>query len=619
VDPAPSVPSRGRDSRWLVLTIGAVLAVPFVVALVALHHPRWYPLLDWAQTEIRVRDVASSHPPLIGLAGRIGPFGALGGSHPGPISFYGLWPVWALLGGSSFGLLAGDVVFDFVCIGLALWIAYRRGGLGMALAIGLVLSVLTRAYGAFMLTSPWNPYMPVLWWFVFLLAAWSLLLDDFVMLPVAVLVGTFCMQTHISYLGLVGGLGAILVVIIGVKAYLRRGDADARRQLWKWGLIAIVLGAVLWAPPVLDQITHHPGNLTTIREHFSNPPDPPIGLHDGVSFVLTQLTPVRLFQRSPLVQDGAQRPAGGTRLPGILLILVWAGSVTVAAVRKYRSLLMLDVVLGIALVLGFISAARIFGDVWFYLLLWAWSLTVLMLFTTVWAAVLLGRDAIDADRASRATRAGLVALVGGIVVSTTVFAWQAHNVTVMSPRLNSEMAALMPPTIARMKVLKASGNPGPYFVSWLPEVQAIGAQGYALQNELLRHGFDARSDDVFRPGSTRYHVTTDPSRYSLQVHLATGPDIDNWRRDPAFEQVAYVNPRTPAQQAEFDQLHQQVVDALNAAGQSDLAGQVDNNLFMLALSKDVAPATRQLISRMLTIGFPVAVFVGPVRQPQGSA
>src|SRR6267154_727352 len=74
----------------------AVLAFPLIVALVELRRPHWYPLLDMAQTEIRVRDISTGHPPLIGLAGRIGPFGPNGGSHPGPLSFYALWPVWRL-------------------------------------------------------------------------------------------------------------------------------------------------------------------------------------------------------------------------------------------------------------------------------------------------------------------------------------------------------------------------------------------------------------------------------------------------------------------------------------------------------------------------------------------
>ena len=40
------------------------------------------PLLDLAQTELRVRDVGGSHTPLVGLAGRIQAYGQQG-SHPG--------------------------------------------------------------------------------------------------------------------------------------------------------------------------------------------------------------------------------------------------------------------------------------------------------------------------------------------------------------------------------------------------------------------------------------------------------------------------------------------------------------------------------------------------------
>src|SRR5438105_6599298 len=123
---APRVPTP-------IAALVAVLSIPLVIALVVLHEPRWYPLLDWAQTEIRVRDVWSSHPPLIGLAGRIGPFGPNGGSHPGPMSFYALWPVWTLFGRSSFGMYAGTVALDMSAIALSIWIAYRRGGAVMAL------------------------------------------------------------------------------------------------------------------------------------------------------------------------------------------------------------------------------------------------------------------------------------------------------------------------------------------------------------------------------------------------------------------------------------------------------------------------------------------------------
>ena len=391
--PGSSVHPRRRDA-WLVGALLVLLAVPLFIALVALHSPRWYPLLDMAETELRVRDVASTHAPLIGLAGRIGPFGANGGSHPGPLSFYALWPVWELFGRSAFGLQVANVVLDIAAMGTALWIAYRRGGLRLVLGLGAVLALLSRAYGAYLLTLPWNPYLPVLWWFVFLLAVWSVLADDLVLLPVAVLAGSFCAQTHISYVGLVGGLVVVVVVAVGYSAFRRRGDPAARRALRVWGLTALVLGVVVWTPPVIDQIVHTPGNLTTIRDYFSHPMTAPIGLHAGVNVVLGQLNPIALVTKV-LVKDGHPRPAGGNRLPGLLLLVAWTASVVVAWRLRQRALLLLDLVLAAALALGVVSAARVFGFVWFYLFLWAWSLTALLLFVVGWTGVELCRARLD--------------------------------------------------------------------------------------------------------------------------------------------------------------------------------------------------------------------------------
>ena len=105
---------------------------------------------------MRVRDVGSSHPPLVGLTGRIGSVGDQG-SHPGPLSFYALWPFYQLFGAGSWGLEAASVALQVAAIGVLLWIANRRGGLGLVLAVAAGLAVLLRAYGAVLLTQPWNP------------------------------------------------------------------------------------------------------------------------------------------------------------------------------------------------------------------------------------------------------------------------------------------------------------------------------------------------------------------------------------------------------------------------------------------------------------------------------
>jgi hypothetical protein len=590
-----------------------LLSLPLVIAAAKLYSPRWYPTLDWAWTEIKVRDVASSHPPLIGLAGRIGQFGRQLGSHPGPISFYLLFPVWKLLGGSSNALFFGNVVLDIAAIGMSLWLAFRRGGAMMMFAVAALLAALMRAYGVFLLTLPWNPFLPVLWWFLFLLAIWSLLEDDVVAFPVAAFAGTFCVQTHVSYLGLVSGLFVFGVAVVVWRTRRRRDDATRRRLLRRCVFVAAVIVVVCWVPPVIDQIVHHPGNLTTIRNTLSGPSVRPIGLVNGVRVLFAQLNPIKLGASPPsLGMIGPARVSGST-LPGTVLLVAWAMSVVGAWRLRARRVLSLDAVLGVGLVLAVVSTSRIVGDVWYYLMLWSYALSALLLFATCWTAIeyakTLGHD----------LRRGAVALLSAVLVAATAaMTVSATSLQVMTPRLNRQMAALVPPTVDAVRQLHRSGRHGPYLVTFLPPAQFLGGEGYALLNELLRQGFDARMSLDFRAFATRYHVIRNVKRASTQVHLATGIDIPYWRADPRFREIAYYDPRTSAERAEFDRLRTAVIAAFDRAGLTDLKPRVDTNLLgVLLMRRRLPPGTRKDIERMVEMGLPAAIYIGPVAEPKG--
>jgi hypothetical protein len=344
---------------------------------------------------------------------------------------------------------------------------------------------------------------------------------------------------------------------------------------------------------------------------------------------LTQTDPVKLLTRT-LVRDDRPFPVSGSKVPGALLLLAWAGSAVVARRLRHRLLMRLDIVIGVAVVLGITSAARIFGDIFFYLLLWAWGIAALMLLAIGWTIAAFVRTRLDADAAARAGRAGYVGLGVVLAVMLVAFTINASEVTVQSPRINDSLEALVPPTVDALEEMEGSGTRGPYLVTWLPDPQAIGSEGYGLLNELLREGFDARAAFVFRPGATRFHII-DPATAGLEVHLATGlPDIERWRcmtvgntcsvdqRPPGimtnrseFREVAYNDPRSDAERAEYERMRQQVIDDLRKAGLDERIAQVDDNLFMLGLAAEVPEETRATIGDMLALGLPAAVFIGP--------
>lgn len=613
-------PLPGRAALLVLLA----LAVPLVVALVVLASPRWFPVLDNAQTELRLRDVGTGHPPLIGLGGRIGT-AADPGSHPGPISFWALWPFYQLFGGSSWAMEAASVCLHLMAMATTLWIAARRGGVALVLGAGAVLAVLAHAYRAATMIEPWNPYMPVLWWVVFLLACWSVLADDVAMAPVAALAGSFCAQTHIPYLGLVAGVGGLTVLACVLRRFAPQhglrpsGSHGDRRSAWRrrgrtgarsgqasnavWWLVAAVVGLLAWLPPVIDELKHSPGNLSIIVEHFSHPPEAPIGVRRGLELILLHLNPWRLVT--------GQQFLTGSVLPGLALLAVWVATVAVAWRRRHDVILRLDAVIAAALVLGVLSASRIFGFVWYYLVLWAWGITALVLLAVGWTVATVASDRFDRRARVGAGRAGLGALAAVTAVLVLLFGVDAAYVDSPAAQRSEILGRMVGPTVDAL----ASGRPpgggrdGRYLVTWTDPVH-IGAHGYGLLDELERAGFDVGIINGYRAAATAHRVM-DPGTYTAVVHMSVGPDIATWKAKPGVVQVAYVEPRTPAQRAEYGRLRTRAIRGLEAAGLDDLVPNIDGNLFLATFDPRVPEALKDEMVRMADLGLPFAVFVGP--------
>jgi hypothetical protein len=620
-DDSAAGPSWWRTLRarpyLLVVLLLAVIALPLVVAVIALHGTPWFPVLDLAMTEVRVRDVGTSHTPLIGLPGRIGTL-AQQGSHPGPLSFYALAPFYRLFGSSSWALEAATAAVNIFAIGISLVIAHRRGGYRLLLGVAAVLAFLVRGYGVGTLTEPWNPYLPMLWWVVLLLAVWSVVCGDFVMLPVAVFAASFCAQTHLPYLGLALGLGTLAVVAAVVIARRAPAKSPERRSLFRWGLVALVLGTVIWAPVLVDQVRQEPGNLTLLRDYFQNPPEQPVGFRTGVRLELLHLDISKFAEEQRNDTGSLVNAAGdpdGSIVPGLLLLAVWSASVVAAWRIKHTRLLRLHLVIGMSLVLAVISMGRIFGHLWFYLMLWSWAITAFMLAAIVWTAIEVVRRGISTNARTRLLNATAVVLGVFVVGSSVALAVEARNTEPPAPGLSSVLGAVMPPTEQALLDHEgtATGRDGRYSVTWTDALY-IGSQGYGIVLELERNGFTAGVPYYARAPMTTSRVI-DPADATAIINLATGFHIDEWRAKPGAVEVAYVEPRSPEQQVEFNRLRAEVIQMLHAAGLDDIVPHVDDNLFGAAIDDRLTSPENQPIQErvqaMLDLGMPTAIFLAP--------
>lgn len=588
-----------RGPTWLPQAgLLALLVVPLVVAAVALRRPTWFPVLDHAMTELRVRDVFTSATPLIGLPGRIGDFPEQG-SHPGPASFYALWPTYRLLGSSSWGLQVGALLLNAAAAALTVWLAVRRGGIRLAVAVTALLALLMAGYGIATLAEPWNPYLPLLWWVVVLVGVWSVLQGDVKALPAVVVGATMAGQTHVPYLGLCLGMGA--VAFAGLAWRWRSADGDERRSTLRWAAAALMMAVALWSVLLVDQVTNEPGNLSMLWEHFTSPPEDEavVGFGRGVELLLRHLDVTSFLGSSDadlgsLAQQSGD--AGGSMLLGTFVLVAWLGSVAVTVRRRWADLARLHVVVGAGLLLGAFSMSRIFGKVWYYLMLWQWATTGLLLLAVAWTAWRL----LDRPQLARVATGGGVAVA---VMASLLLTIDAADAGPPAPQLSEVLGAIVP--VAADELVQGRR----YLVTW-DDSFYIGAQGYGVVNELLRRGFDVGALDPWRVPVTQHRVYA-ADEVDAEVHLAVGAFVERWRRVPGARELAAHDPRDDEARAEYERLRDEVAADLQADGLDELVPLVDDNLFGLSIREELDDGVRAKTEEMLALGTVGALFLVP--------
>jgi hypothetical protein len=600
--------------RFLLPVLLACFAASLAIGVADVASGPWRPTADLAETELKVRDTLSAHPPLIGLGGRIGDFGPRRGSHPGPLSFYVLSPVYRLFGATPTGLLVATAASNLAAVACTLWLVGRRAGRAAVLGTAVVLAALAAGYGKSVLLIPWNPHLPVLWWVAFVLAAWSVTCDDWRAFPVVVFAGTFGLQTHVPYAVIIGTVSATTAVIVTARWRRSRGtEPPSGRRRWLIG--GLVLGALLWAPPVIDQLTAEDGNLAKLVRHFSSTDEEVQGYGMAMRQLLAMVNPVSLLG-GEITVDGLlpSRPL----LPGVLALVAWATSAVVAWRTRLTELVRLHLLVGAALVGAFVALSRIFGLQAQYLALWAWGINALVVVGIGWTVVALA--ARRGPARPWAGQAVATLAVVAIVAYLGVLAVRPAPAPAIDERRSRIVTTLAAPTAARLAEgsLPGTGRDGRYRLT-VDDAAGVGLPHLGLLNELERRGFSVGLDPS-HVAAISAHRLVETGTATARLHLASGSEVELARRFPVAVEVASMERAlTTLEEYELTSLRAQVGADLRSRGRTDLIAEIDRDPGALASDTDLDADVRSRLGRIVDIersAAPIALFVLP---PDGPA
>jgi hypothetical protein len=566
----------------LALTLVALL--PVITVIIQRWGRVYVPVGDQATLDLRIRDVwtFSADTPLTG------PWSRFGWSHPGPTMYYLLALFSKVNGERAWASLVGNVLLQGLAIGWMARLSWKSGGLSRMVPWLAVVTLSYWATGPWILQQLWNPYLPFPFFALLLLHASLVGSGQARRLAGMAFVGSFLVQTHVSYAIPVLGVGGWALARLMVAEH-RSGRSLRRWSLWRAPTIVL---AVLWfVPLVVDTALHFPGNTVRLVRFYAGL-DPGrhlqlLGLRGALGFMATEFRwrPPWLGGPDPVNRFTALTSPSSVAWMAVPVVLV-GGSWWLARWRGRDDLRLLAELSAVSVVSGTLALAVLTGAAYPYLFFWRITIgaTVVVLSLVVVAETVLDR---------RGPRRGwAMALIAGALAAVTVVASVSLTravaaadgpVTPAEPVAASILGQLHREGQPRGKVLLRTYGAAVEGIhaAIVDQLAREGAQVYVDEGLGYQFGYD-RTATLSQVGSVWY-VIEESELYSLVTRI------------PGVVVLARSHPLPPGEQAELVTLQRRMADELTGEGRSDDVGDLGSEYVSTALAgvPGIAPTDLQ--------------------------
>ncbi|MFC1854203.1 hypothetical protein ACFL27_28805, partial [candidate division CSSED10-310 bacterium] len=199
----------------------------------------------------------------------VGPYSRSQWSHPGPILYYIITPIYLLSGKHPASLAVNAVLLNLISVILILVICLRAGGFLSFLLVALLTSLFLYYLGS-ALASLWNPYITILPFCVFVFVCSEIALGRIRILPLVGIIGTFIIQTHVLYFPIsVLLLFSSLIMFWFLPKSKKITPKVKAHSFIRSIIISVVILSLLWFLPLMEQLKNDPGNMTKIFDYFT--------------------------------------------------------------------------------------------------------------------------------------------------------------------------------------------------------------------------------------------------------------------------------------------------------------------------------------------------------------